>query len=50
LRCAEISGNSIIAYVGGGLTKDSIPENEWEETMNKSRTIFSVAEKLVKFA
>jgi isochorismate synthase len=26
-------------YVGGGITKDSIPENEWTETQNKAHTI-----------
>jgi isochorismate synthase len=26
-------------FVGGGITKDSIPEKEWNETVNKSQTI-----------
>jgi isochorismate synthase len=26
-------------YVGCGITKDSIPEKEWIETVNKSMTI-----------
>lgn len=26
-------------YVGGGITKDSIPENEWIETVNKTTTM-----------
>lgn len=39
LRCAEISDNQINVYIGGGLTKDSIPEKEWEETILKSKTL-----------
>lgn len=38
LRCAQIFKDHLYMYVGGGLTKDSIPELEWEETENKSRT------------
>ncbi len=29
-------------YIGGGITKDSIPEKEWNETINKSKTIEKV--------
>lgn len=46
LRCAEFTDNKIMAYVGGGLTKDSIPIDEWQETKNKSRTLLSVVEGL----
>jgi len=46
LRCAEFTDNKILAYVGGGLTKDSIPIEEWQETKNKSRTLLSVVEGL----
>jgi isochorismate synthase len=31
----EIEGDSHI-YVGCGITKDSSPEKEWEESVNKS--------------
>jgi isochorismate synthase len=36
LRCMKISENYVTIYVGGGITKDSIPEQEWQETVNKS--------------
>lgn len=36
LRCAQIYKNTIIIYVGGGITKQSKPEQEWIETVNKS--------------
>jgi len=39
LRCMQIKNNEAIVYVGGGITKDSIPENEWEETLNKAEII-----------
>jgi len=42
LRCMQITDNKAFIYVGGGITKDSIPENEWKETVNKSMTIKKV--------
>lgn len=39
LRCMQIINNQAIVYVGGGITKDSNAEAEWEETVNKSQTI-----------
>ncbi len=42
LRCAEISGSSAVIYVGGGITADSDPEQEWEETLAKSATVLRV--------
>ena len=29
-------------YVGGGITKDSISEKEWQETVNKTQTIKAI--------
>lgn len=42
LRCMQLKLNEAIVYVGGGITKDSNPEAEWEETVNKTQTIKSV--------
>jgi isochorismate synthase len=39
LRCVQIKNKSAHLYIGCGITKDSIPENEWNETVNKSMTI-----------
>jgi isochorismate synthase len=36
LRCMEIKRNNAEIYIGGGITKGSIPEKEWEETVAKS--------------
>lgn len=42
LRCMQVTGNSIAIYVGGGITKDSVPEKEWEETVAKANTMKNV--------
>ncbi|PKV51094.1 isochorismate synthase [Aquimarina sp. MAR_2010_214] len=39
LRCMELSDGKAILYVGGGITKDSDPEKEWEETVKKTETM-----------
>ncbi len=42
LRCMQLNNDQALIYVGGGITKDSDPEAEWEETVNKTQTIKSV--------
>ena len=42
LRCLELEKDNINLYIGGGITKDSNAEDEWEETVNKAKTIKSV--------
>ncbi|WP_435625494.1 chorismate-binding protein [Flagellimonas sp.] len=42
LRCMQLSQKGTSIYVGGGITAESIPENEWEETQNKSKTMLSL--------
>jgi isochorismate synthase len=42
LRCMQLKFDEAILYVGGGITIDSDPEAEWEETVNKAQTIKSV--------
>lgn len=42
LRCAQLFENAAFLYVGGGYTKDSIPEKEWEETEHKANTLLKV--------
>lgn len=45
LRCAQIAGNDMFLYLGGGFTKDSDPEAEWLETENKAKTLLDVLKK-----
>ena len=42
LRCAQIINKKALVYVGGGITRDSDPEKEWNETVNKTKTIVKV--------
>lgn len=42
LRCMQITDSHTYLYVGGGITKDSIAEKEYEETQNKALTMKSV--------
>jgi isochorismate synthase len=42
LRCMQLKDKKAVIYVGGGITKDSVPQNEWEETVNKTKTIVNV--------
>jgi isochorismate synthase len=42
LRCMQIFGEKVKIYVGGGVTKDSDPKKEWQETVNKSETMLRV--------
>ena len=41
LRCAQITPQGILLYVGAGITQDSDPEKEWEETQNKAKTLLA---------
>ena len=42
LRCMEIFSNGYKIYIGGGITKDSIAEDEWNETILKSETMSDI--------
>ena len=42
LRCMQVKQDKAYIYVGGGITKDSIPNKEWEETVAKSKTMLKV--------
>ena len=42
LRCMQLVDNKALIYVGGGITRDSVPEKEWLETVGKSRTMLKV--------
>ncbi|QCX00191.1 isochorismate synthase [Aggregatimonas sangjinii] len=42
LRCMQLLEDKALIYVGGGITVDSVPEKEWQETVNKSSTMLKV--------
>lgn len=39
LRCMQKINDSLIIYVGGGITADSDPKSEWLETKSKAQTM-----------
>lgn len=39
LRCMQLIGGQALLYAGAGVTADSIPEKEWEETEVKFNTL-----------
>ena len=42
LRCMKILNDKLALFIGGGLTKLSDPQNEWEETVLKAETLLSI--------
>ena len=42
LRCMQLHDNLAVVYAGAGVTSDSIPEKEWEETEMKMNTLLRV--------
>jgi isochorismate synthase len=44
LRCLQILEQKLTLYAGAGITQDSIPEKEWEETELKLNTLLKVIE------
>jgi len=46
LRCMKLEENRALLFVGGGITKESDPVAEWEETQNKAETMKAVISQL----
>ncbi|NPA71751.1 MAG: anthranilate synthase component I [Gammaproteobacteria bacterium] len=44
IRTAVIKDNTLFVQAGAGIVADSVPQLEWDETMNKGRAIFKAAE------
>ena len=40
IRTAVIKDNTLYIQAGAGIVADSVPEMEWQETMNKDRAMF----------
>jgi anthranilate synthase component 1 len=40
IRTAVIKDNTLHIQAGAGIVYDSVPEMEWQETMNKARAVF----------
>lgn len=50
LRTALVKDGTMFVQAGGGVVADSVPEAEYQETINKSRALFAAAEEAVRFA
>lgn len=46
LRCMQVFDSYAALYVGGGLTIDSVLEEEWQETEYKAETLLNIAYKV----
>lgn len=42
LRCAKIGTEGVVMFAGGGITLESNPQSEWEETERKLSTLKSI--------
>ena len=40
IRTAIITGSELFIQAGAGIVADSVPSQEWQETMNKGRAMF----------
>lgn len=48
LRCVQLSNKHFVLYLGGGITADSQPEDEWLETVHKAGTMLKVLQTQVE--
>jgi isochorismate synthase len=46
LRCMKVLKDRLVLFIGGGITRESDPEEEWEETELKARTLLAVIQKV----
>ncbi|MBU2527034.1 MAG: chorismate-binding protein [Bacteroidetes bacterium] len=49
LRCMQMQEDKVRIFVGGGITSDSLAEDEWRETMAKSETMKRILFKIADF-
>ncbi len=50
LRTALVKDKKIYVQAGGGIVADSVPEDEYQESLNKAKAVMRAAEEAVKFA
>lgn len=46
LRCMKVFAHQLALFIGGGITADSVPIEEWEETEIKTDTLLSVLQQI----
>ncbi len=47
LRCMKVLDDRLVLYIGGGITNESLAEEEWEETEIKAETLLSVLHQIM---
>jgi anthranilate synthase component 1 len=50
LRTAILKDGMMYVQAGGGVVADSVPDAEYQETVNKARALFTAADEAVRFA
>jgi anthranilate synthase component 1 len=50
LRTAVIKDGTLYVQAGGGVVADSVPENEFQESVNKAKALVRAAQEAVRFA
>jgi len=50
LRTAVVKDGMMYVQAGGGIVADSVPEAEYQETVNKARALMAAAEEAARFA
>jgi len=50
LRTALVKDGTMYVQAGGGVVADSVPEAEYQETVNKAKALMTAAEEAVRFA
>ncbi len=50
LRTAVVKDGKMYVQAGAGVVADSVPENEYQECINKAKALFRAAEEAVRFA
>ena len=46
LRCMKVLQNELVLFVGSGITSESNPEDEWDETEIKADTLLSIVQQI----
>lgn len=46
LRCMQVFSDHLVLFIGAGITQDSDPEEEWNETKIKAETLLSVIKQI----
>ena len=49
LRTGLVKDGKLIIQAGGGIVYDSIPENEYQETINKAKALMAAAKDSYKY-